>query len=128
MEFVGQYLARDFGQSSSQLHAGGAAAHYYEIQLRLLGTLVVFTLGGLALRQFECEQHSPPYLERVFNRLQAGREGLPLVVTEVGMAGACGHNQVVVAGSPRNPALPSAAKDRNPVLRTSGLRHCDGCA
>ena len=66
--------------------------------------------SALALGALEGEQHAAPHLERVFERLQAGRVRPPLVVPEVGVRRA----------RPRR----SGSRRRAPRRR----RRCDGCA
>ena len=51
---------------------------------------------GLALGALEREQHPPPDLERILQRLQAGRDPAPLVVAEVRVGRAGGDDQEVV--------------------------------
>ena len=50
----------------------------------------------LAFGQLEGEQNAAADFECVFNRLQTGRERLPLFVTKVGVGGAGGNDQKVV--------------------------------
>jgi hypothetical protein len=50
-----------------------------------------------SLRRFVGQQHAPADLERVLQALEARREGLPVVVAEVRVAGARGQHQRVVA-------------------------------
>ena len=90
-KFVGQGVAADFGQSAGQFDSRRAAADNHEVEWRR-----AFAGGGLALGQFEGEQHAAADFQRIFNRLESGSKGLPLVVSEVGVGGACGHDQVVV--------------------------------
>ena len=52
---------------------------------------------GLALGALEGEQHPAADLERVLQALEPGRERLPFVVAEVGVAGAGGDDEIVVA-------------------------------
>ena len=59
---------------------------------------------GLALGALERQQHAAADLERVLERLQAGRDRAPLVVAEVRVRRAGRHDQVVV----RQPISPSA--------------------
>src|SRR5262249_24279568 len=76
-EIVSQCVAADLGQRSGQLHACGASANNDEID----GS---FGSGsGLALRQFEGQQHATADFEGVFDRLQSGGEYLPIFVTKV---------------------------------------------
>ncbi len=82
---------RNLSQGPSQLHARGTAAHDHEIKLHLF-----FLAVGLALRQLKCQQHAPPDLQRVLNRLQARSERLPLSVSKISVARTRGYDQVVV--------------------------------
>ena len=80
-EVARERLARDLGERAGQLDAGGTAADDHEgEQVALLGA-VRLTLGGL-----EREEHPAADLERVLERLQPGRDGLPLLVAEVRVA------------------------------------------
>ncbi len=90
-KFVGQRPASNLGQRPRQFHSRGTAPHYHEVELHLL-----FSVGRLALRQLKRQQHAPPDFQRIFDRLQAGRKRLPIIVAEIGMARARSHNQVVV--------------------------------
>ena len=51
---------------------------------------------GIALGHLVGEQHAAADLERVLDALEAGREGRPLVVAEVGVGRAGGEDEVVV--------------------------------
>ena len=51
---------------------------------------------GFALGTFEGDQDPPPQRGGVLQRLQAGRERLPFVMAEIGVAGPGGENQRVV--------------------------------
>ena len=51
---------------------------------------------GLALGALERHQNAPPQRGGVLQRLQAGRERLPFVMAEIGVARAGGENQRVV--------------------------------
>jgi hypothetical protein len=84
-------VPRDLGEGSGHLHPGRAAAHHDEGQP---GPPAIRVL--LALRLLESEKGPPPDLQRVLERLQAGSEGRPLVVAEVGMHGTHRDHEVVV--------------------------------
>ena len=86
-----QGVAGDLGESSGQFDSGGTAADDHEVE-RSGG----FAGGSLPLRQFEGEQHAPADFERIFDRLEAGSEGLPIIVPKIGVARARGDDQVVV--------------------------------
>ena len=55
-----------------------------------------FAGGGPAFREFERQQNAAADFERVLDGLEAGRESLPFVVAEIGVAGAGGNDQVIV--------------------------------
>ena len=90
-EVLPQRLARDLGERAGQLDAGRSAADDHERQQAPLH-------GGvrLPLRRFERQQHPPPDLERIVERLQPGRARRPLGVAEVRMRRAGRDDQVVV--------------------------------
>jgi len=52
--------------------------------------------GGRALSLLERRQDPPPNLRRLFESLQAGREILPLVLSEVAVPRAAGEDEIVV--------------------------------
>ncbi len=90
-EFMRQNVTRDFRQYSGEFHAGGASAHDDEVQRLIAGAGKSPPFG-----QFKRKQHAAADFERVFDGLQARSEGLPIIVTEVGVRGAGGDHQVVV--------------------------------
>jgi hypothetical protein len=90
-EFVGENVAGNLGKGAGEFDSGRAGAHDDEIQ-----RLVLSAHGGLALRQFEGQQDAAANLESILDGLQPGSPRFPFVVTEVGMAGASGEDQVVV--------------------------------
>ena len=53
-------------------------------------------LQHFPLGQLEGEQDAAANLDGILDGLQAGGEGFPLVVAEVGVGGACGQHEVVV--------------------------------
>ena len=67
-EVACQRLPRDLGQRAGQLDTRGSAADDDEREQRARDARHRLALGAL-----EREQHAPPDLERVFERLQAGR-------------------------------------------------------
>ena len=85
-------VAPDLGHRAGHLDAGRAAADDDEGQPGVPADRV-----GLALGALERQQHAAADLQRVLEALEPGRERLPLVVAEVGVAGAGGDDQVVVA-------------------------------
>jgi hypothetical protein len=84
-------LPRDLGERAGQFHAGRSGADDDERQQPAPLLRVALALGRL-----ERQQHPPPHLERVVQRLQAGCARLPLRVAEVGVRCAGGDNQIVV--------------------------------
>jgi hypothetical protein len=84
-------LLRDEWNRPGQFDASRTAADNYEVQRTSRASP-----GDLALCQFEGEQNAPADFERIFNGLQAGRERLPIVMSEVGVARARGYDQVVI--------------------------------
>ena len=91
-EVPGECLAGDLRQGAGQLDSSRSGADHHESQPGPAHRRV-----GLAFRLFECQQESLADRQGVFDRLQAGRVELPFVVAEVGVRGARGDNQVVVA-------------------------------
>src|SRR5580692_1588120 len=91
LEFIGQDATRDLGQRSREFYPGWAATDDYEIQ-RLLEASAVCP----AFVQFEGQQDPAADFDGIFDGLQAGSERFPFVVAEIGVAGAGGHDQVVV--------------------------------
>src|SRR5579862_1091210 len=90
-KLVCEYVVGDLCQCSGEFDARWSGTHHDKIQGP--GGLACY---GLPLRKFECQQHAAPNLKRVLDSLQAGREGSPLIVAEIGMRRACGDDQVVV--------------------------------
>jgi hypothetical protein len=91
-EIAAQRVAGDLAQRAGQLGAGGPAAHDHERHpLRSPGR------DRLALGGLERDQDPPSDLDRILDRLQPRRMGCPRVMAEVGMTGAGGHDQGVVA-------------------------------
>ncbi len=121
IEFIHQGAAGDAGERSRQFHARRPAPDYDEIQLHLASAA-----GGAAFGQFEREQYSPPDFERVFDRLQARRQRFPFVVAEIGVACACGHDQVVVREVRDRQALLRVDQDRSLALLRVQPRRCEG--
>jgi hypothetical protein len=90
-ELAHQRVARNLGQRAGQLHAGGPAAHHREREPgRALG------LAARGLGMLEREQDAAAQRHRVVERLQARRVLGPLVVAEVGVRRAAGHQQEVI--------------------------------
>ena len=102
-EIARERLARDLGERAGHLDAGRAAADHDKRQERLAPARIGFTLGT-----FERQQHAPPDVERVLERLEARRGRAPLVVPEVGVRRAARDDQIVV----RQPLVIVAAHPR----------------
>ena len=90
-EVAGQRLSRDLGERSRHLDAGRPAADHDEGQQRRPLRRIALALGAL-----ERQQHPPPDLEGILERLQARRDRPPLVVSEVRVRRAGGDDQEVV--------------------------------
>ncbi len=90
-ELAAQRVAREFGNGAGQFHAGRPAADDRQRQQRLALLRIGFPLGLL-----EGQQDAPPNGGGVLERLQPGRERLPFVMAEIGVAGAGGEHQRVV--------------------------------
>ena len=90
-EVAAERVAPDLGHRAGHLDAGRPAAHDDEGEVGVPAHRVGLPLGAL-----EGQQHPAADLERVLQALEPGRERLPLVVAEVGVAGAGGDDQVVV--------------------------------
>ena len=91
-ELVAQRIARDLAEGTRELDASRPAADHDE------GHPGASSLGvGLAFGPLEGEQDPSPDAERVVDRLETGRQGLPVVVTE--------------------PAVPRARRDDEGVIR-----------
>ena len=88
-------VPRDLGQRARELDAGGPAAGDDERQPLGPPRGVVLALGRL-----EGDQDPSPDLERVIDRLEAGRVAGPLVVAEVREPGAGGDDEGVVGDRP----------------------------
>ena len=69
---------RQFGHRAGHFDAGRAAADNYEIQ-QSASLLRV----GLGLGFFECQENAPAQISRVVDRLEAGSERSPFLMTEV---------------------------------------------
>src|ERR1700730_12933173 len=85
-EIVGESVAADFGESSSEFDSGGSAADDHEVQ-----RLTAFAGGGAAFGEFKGKQDAAADFEGVFDSFEAGRERLPFIMSEVSMAGAGGR-------------------------------------
>ena len=79
-EVLAQRLPRDLGERAGELDAGrpGADDHEREQTALLVGI-------GLPLRRLERQQHAPPHLERIVERLEPGRARRPFGMAEVGV-------------------------------------------
>jgi hypothetical protein len=97
-ELVVQGVVRDFSESACEFDAGGSTAPTTTncsggSPLAVGSFILTF---GLPLGQFECQQNAAADLQGIFNRLQTGRERLPLFMAKVGVGGARGDDQKVV--------------------------------
>ncbi len=90
-ELATQRVARDLAERARELDSRGPGSDDHEREERA-------PLGGIRrrLRALEREQDAAPHLDRVLERLQARRRGLPIVVPEVVVAHAGGDDQDVV--------------------------------
>ena len=91
-EIVAQGVVGNLPQRAGQFHPGRPAPHNREGQPRPAFLRVLFALGAL-----ECCQQAAANLRGVLDSLQPRRQRRPLVVAEVMMRGARGHDQIVVA-------------------------------
>ena len=90
-EIVGQCLARDIGDRPRHFDACCTAADDDESEEPLPLGVVVHKLGLL-----ECQENAAANAGRVFDALEPRRDSLPLVVTEIGMHGPRGDDQIVI--------------------------------
>lgn len=91
-ELVLECVAGDFGQSAGQFDAGGPAADHCKAQPGGACGRV-----GFGFCAFEGQQQLAPQHQCVVQRFQARGVFGPLVVAEIGMGGAGGQQQHVVA-------------------------------
>ncbi len=89
-EIAAERFAGDLAERSRQLHAGRAAADNDEGEQRRPLFRVSFPFGG-----FEGEKDLAAHLQRIVDIFQPRREWRPLVMSEVGMTGPGGENQIV---------------------------------
>ena len=78
--------------SAGEFHSGGTAADDHEVQVRVHAFDQGFAFGHL-----ESQQHAAADFEGVFEGFETGGELLPFGMSEVGVGGASGYDQVVVA-------------------------------
>ncbi len=90
-EVAGQGALRDLAQRTCQLDTRRTRTHDHEGELRVALVGIRLPLGG-----FEREQDAAAQLEGVFDILEAGCVTPPLVMAEVVVRGARGHDQIVV--------------------------------
>ena len=84
-------MPRQFHDGAGELDAGRPGADDDEGQERRAPLRIALALGA-----FEGHQNPPPQRGGVLQRFQPGRERLPLVVTEIGVARAGGEHERVV--------------------------------
>ena len=84
-------MARQLRNGTGELDAGRTAADNHERQQTPLVRGIALQLGP-----FERDEHTAPNRQRIVQGFQSGRPLAPLVVTEIGVRGARGHDQVVV--------------------------------
>src|SRR5205814_1953799 len=95
-EILDERLPGDLGERAGELDAGWAAADDDERQQPPLPIRI-----GLALRGLERKEDAAPHLQRVVERLQAGRARLPLRMAEVRVRGARREHEIVVRNRER---------------------------
>ena len=86
-----QCSAGEFGDSAGEFNSGRSATDDYQIHQAPAFICVRFVFGPL-----EGEQNSPSNLGRILDALKSGRQGLPIVVTEIGVARAGSKDEIVV--------------------------------
>ena len=121
-ELAAQRVARNLAERTRELDTRRAGPDDHEREQRP-------PLGRIRrrLRTLEREQDAAPHLERVLERLQARRRGLPVVVPEVVMAHAGGDDR---ESRTRTRRSPSGRGGRRRRIRSPlrGGRVCSGCA
>ena len=91
-EVASDGLPGDLRERARQLDARGAAADHDEGEQGPLLRAVLLALGRLI-----GQEHAAPDLQGILECLEAGREGLPLAVAEVGVTRPRGEDERVVA-------------------------------
>ena len=89
-ELMRHGVMRNFGEGSCKFYAGWSAADDNELQLARR-----ISLGGVTLRELECEQNAAANFERVFNRFEPRRQRQPFVVAEIGVSCAGSEDEIV---------------------------------
>ena len=95
-KLVVQGMARDFSQHACEFNTGRAASDDHKLKGRFALFGVSFFAQALTLGEFEGQQNAAADLESVFNRLQTGRQRLPLLVAKVSVGRSRGDDQKVV--------------------------------
>ena len=90
-EILHHHRVGDLGDGTRQFYSRGSAADDDKCQQRAPSFFIGFALGHL-----EGQQNATTDLQRVLDALQTRRVGLPFGVTEVGVPGAGGQNEIVV--------------------------------
>ena len=116
-EVAGERVPRDLRERARHLDAGRSAADDDEGQQRGRFCRIALPLGAL-----EREQHPPPDLERVLERLEPGRDAPPLVVAEVRVRRAGRDDQEVVVDHAVGQEQAIARAGRRRGLARGGLR------
>ena len=123
-EIVLHIELRNVADRPGQLHARRPAANHHKIQRRMPAMLHHLPLG-----QLKGQQHPPPNLGGVLNRLQPRRKRRPLLIAKVGVrrprSPAPGSRSPTAT---RSPASTVAPPHRCPPPRPSALRYSAGAA
>src|SRR5439155_18222610 len=84
-------MPRDFAERACELDAGWPSTHDDEREEAALLDWI-----ALPLRRFEREEHLTAHLERIVQRLEAGRTSGPFGMSEVGVGRARRDDQIVI--------------------------------
>ena len=107
-EVARQRMPGELGDGSRHLDAGWTAAHDREGEQPRRSSI------GRDFRLLERKEDAPADLGRLVDLLEAGRERLPFVAAEIGMARPCGDHQIVVGARGRPRAPPPGRRHRRP--------------
>src|ERR1700733_3040044 len=93
-------VPRDLGQCPGEFDPRRPPSYDHEPQRRCARVIVIVMGSRLlllpTLRQFKCQQNTPPDFERIFYRLQSGSQRLPFIMTKVSVRRARGDDQEIV--------------------------------